>query len=144
MKRSKDGLEHNETASTSFSSLHSIDTHMIARRLLQLQRFATVPVGNRTVCAAFSSSFLSRFNNSDDLLTLQIFRRSCICALTGSSLVSTEKKNKPDTRIRWKDIYNLIDLPQNRHLPFLKRMASAKDQVMKLGGKRVIIFYFSS
>lgn len=56
-------------------------------------------------------------------------------------LVSTTSDSKPNQKITWKDIYNMIDEPENRKLPLLKRIGGIKNQVIKLGGVRVIVFH---
>ena len=35
----------------------------------------------------------------------------------------------------------MIDEPENRKLPLLKRLSGIKNQVRKLGGVRVIVFH---
>lgn len=45
-------------------------------------------------------------------------------------------------KISWKDLKNLVDLPENRSQGLKCRLIGIKDQVVKLGGVRVLVFYF--
>ena len=44
--------------------------------------------------------------------------------------------------IRWKDLKNLVDLPENRDKGMKCRLMGMKDQIVKLGGVRIVLFYF--
>lgn len=45
-------------------------------------------------------------------------------------------------KMSWKDLKNLVDLPENRNQGLKCRLIGIKDQVVKLGGVRVLVFYF--
>lgn len=45
-------------------------------------------------------------------------------------------------KMSWKDLKNLVDLPENRNQGLKCRVVGIKDQVVKLGGVRVLVFYF--
>lgn len=45
-------------------------------------------------------------------------------------------------KMSWKDLKNLVDLPENRNQGLKYRVVGIKDQVVKLGGVRVLVFYF--
>lgn len=50
--------------------------------------------------------------------------------------------NVKSVKMSWKDLKNLVDLPENRNQGLKCRVVGIKDQVVKLGGVRVLVFYF--
>ena len=45
-------------------------------------------------------------------------------------------------KINWKDLKGLIDLPENQGKGWKRRLLGMKDQIVKLGAVRVVVFYF--
>lgn len=45
-------------------------------------------------------------------------------------------------KMSWKDLKSLVDVPENRNQGLKCRVVGIKDQVVKLGGVRVLVFYF--
>lgn len=117
---------------------------MLAKIVVRSRRFPIMFVASRDYHTSLPICFMSRYSYSFGFTQYHSLCRTGRIVPFLSCAVTTQGNAQGDTKIRWRDIYNLIDLPQNRKLPFLKRVSSIKDQVMKLGGKRVIIFYFSS
>jgi len=45
-------------------------------------------------------------------------------------------------KLKWKDLISLVDLPENKGKGLKVRLAGIKDQIVKLGGTRIVLFYF--
>ena len=125
-------------------SLRFFSHVMFAKIVLRTRGFPISFVATRDFHTSLLTCFISRYSYSFGSIPYQTLCRTGRIVRSLSCVVTTQGGAQGDTKILWKDVYNLIDLPQNRKLPLLKRVSSIKDQVMKLGGKRVIIFFFST
>ena len=44
-------------------------------------------------------------------------------------------------KLKWKDLRDMVDLPEYRDKGLKVRIGGIKDQIVKLGGVRVVVFY---
>ena len=58
------------------------------------------------------------------------------------SLGTETVNNYNNKKLKWKDLRDMVDLPEYRDKGLKVRLGSIKDQIVKLGGVRVVVFYF--
>lgn len=73
---------------------------------------------------------------------MSIRREYCKISLVFRKVGNGSVNNVKSVKMSWKDLKNLVDLPENRNQGLKCRVVGIKDQVVKLGGVRVLVFYF--
>ncbi|KAK8803076.1 hypothetical protein WA538_002040 [Blastocystis sp. DL] len=58
-----------------------------------------------------------------------------------SRFFASSTNHEAKQKITWRDIYNMVDEPENRKKPLLQRFKGIKNQVIRLGGIRVVVFH---